>query len=87
MDTEKAMTGLEALHGSALHASACPYLRPNTGAPATAMTVGVYCGLPDGRARVPTRDELLRSCLTGHPGDCPGYRTARLREAFAAEIA
>ncbi len=76
------MSDLEAFGGSA-----CPYLRPNAGAPATTLTVGVYCGLPDGCARVPSRDELIRLCLAGHRGDCPRYRTARLREAFAAEVA
>jgi hypothetical protein len=65
----------------------CPYLRPNIGEPPTVLTVGVYCGLPSGSARVPSRDELIRFCVAGHHGDCPGYRLARLRETFAAVVA
>lgn len=66
---------------------ACPDLRPNVGEPPTLLTVAVYCGLPGGRARVPSRDELIRFCVAGHHGDCPGYRLARLGETFAAGVA
>jgi hypothetical protein len=65
----------------------CLHLRPHRGAPPTTLTVAVYCGLPSGRARVPSRDEVIRFCLGGHHGNCPGYRKARLREAFATGLA
>ena len=30
-----------------------------------AFPLGVYCRLPSGRARIPSRDELARFCTTG----------------------
>jgi hypothetical protein len=71
----------------ALDDTACPYLRPSVDAPMTTLTVAVYCGLPSGRARVPSRDELLTFCIGGHHRDCPGYHRARMREAFASGLA
>jgi hypothetical protein len=66
--------------------SPCAYLRPNVGAPPSALSIAVYCGLPSGRARIPSRDELLRFCVTGSHGDCPGYRRARHAETFVHSL-
>jgi len=38
-----------------------------------AVAVGIYCALPDGRVRVPARDERQLYCLPGHPEACPVY--------------
>ncbi len=42
-----------------------------------AFPIGVYCRLPSGRARIPSRDDLVRLCASGRYGDCPVYRRAR----------
>jgi hypothetical protein len=52
----------------------CPNLGPGISDVTTRPTCAVYCRLPDGRIRIPSRDELSRFCLAGHFRDCPGYR-------------
>jgi hypothetical protein len=41
--------------------------------------VGVYCGLPGGRVRVPSMEEVKSFCVPGNFSDCPYY----LRHATA----
>lgn len=65
----------------------CPYLRPAAGELATTPPYAVYCRFPDGRIRVPSRDEVTRFCASGHNLDCPGYRRAHLRETFMTGVA
>ncbi len=65
----------------------CPFIRPNVAGLPTVSTVAHYCCLPSGKARIPSRDELVRFCLTGHHGDCPGYRRIRMSETFAHGLA
>lgn len=52
----------------------CPFLIPRVSGRAGIFSVPVYCRLPNGRVRVPTRDELLVLCTAGQQYDCPGYR-------------
>jgi len=54
----------------------CPNLMPRSGRRAGGFPgpVAVYCRLPDGRARVPTRVELASLCADGRYVNCPGYR-------------
>jgi hypothetical protein len=66
---------------------ACPFLRPEAADHLEAFPVGVYCRLPDGRVRVPSRDELARFCAAGHYRDCPGFRSARQRERVLKTLA
>lgn len=65
----------------------CPYLRPGLATGQGAPGAAVYCGLPGGRARIPSRDEFERFCAAGHYHDCPGYRRARLRETIVTGLA
>jgi hypothetical protein len=60
--------------------STCPYLTPKlSGRPAT-FSVPVYCRKPNGRVRVPSRDQLMALCTAGHHHDCPGYRRLKPRD-------
>jgi hypothetical protein len=64
---------------------ACPYLHPPTEGPGGEFLYSVYCRRPDGRVRVPSRDQLKRFCTSGHHVDCLGYRRISFGEAFAME--
>ena len=65
----------------------CPYLRPERADRLGAFPLGVYCRLPDGRVRIPSRDELARFCTTGHHADCVGFRRARYLETVVSGLA
>ena len=65
----------------------CPYLRPHRADRLAAFPMGVYCRLPDGRVRIPSRDELARFCTTGHHYDCVGFRRARYLETVVSGLA
>ena len=65
----------------------CPYLRPHRADRLAAFPMGVYCRLPDGRVRIPSRDELARFCTTGHHADCIGFRRARYLETGVSGLA
>ena len=62
----------------------CPFLRPMTVSHLGAFPTGVYCRLPSGRARIPSRDELARLCTAGRYRDCPAYRRARYLDSSVA---
>lgn len=61
-----------------LERRACPFLRPEAAEHLEAFPVGVYCRLPGGHVRIPSRDELMRFCTTGRFYDCLAYRRARV---------
>ena len=65
----------------------CPYFQPRTDGSGDGVPYAVYCRQPDGRVRVPSRDERERFCASGHHLDCPGYRHAHFRETFLAGLA
>ncbi len=65
----------------------CPYLMPERPDRLGAFPVGVYCRLPGGRTRIPSRDELARFCTTGHHYDCPDYRRTRRLETVVSGLA
>ncbi len=52
----------------------CPCLLPAIGRRGGAFPMPVYCRLPTGRVRVPTRDQLASLCTGGQHQNCPGYR-------------
>ena len=52
----------------------CPFLVPKLDGPPEKFSVPVYCRLPNGRVRVPARDQLVFLCTAGQHHDCPGYR-------------
>jgi len=54
----------------------CPFLRPMMTSHLGAFPIGIYCRLPSGRVRIPSRDELARFCTAGQHRDCPAYRRA-----------
>ena len=56
--------------------ASCPNLRPlfERRAGGSSGLLPVYCRLPNGRVRVPTRDELASLCLGERYPNCPGYR-------------
>lgn len=58
--------------------SICPFLTPRVseGTPVI-FSIPVYCRQPNGRVRVPLRDQLMFLCTAGHHQDCPGYRRWR----------
>jgi hypothetical protein len=58
----------------------CPFLRPRMASHLEAFPIGVYCRLPSGRVRIPSRDELARFCTAGRHPDCPVYRRAHAWE-------
>ncbi|OGK80881.1 MAG: hypothetical protein A2X52_15475 [Candidatus Rokubacteria bacterium GWC2_70_16] len=58
----------------------CPFLRPETVGRAPALDLRVYCRLPEGHVRVPSRGELARLCTAGHYRDCPAYAHATATE-------
>lgn len=60
----------------------CPYWSGGTAEPTKGVTYAAYCRRPDGAVRIPSREEAARFCVTGHHGDCPGYRHAHLDEMF-----
>ncbi|MBI4611610.1 MAG: hypothetical protein HY726_21685 [Candidatus Rokubacteria bacterium] len=65
----------------------CPFLRPAMTVRLLAFPIAVYCRLPNGRVRVPSRDELIRFCTSRRSEDCPRYRLACCREPVAAGLA
>jgi len=59
-----------------LDGAPCPNLMPRPvrrpgGFP---VPVSVYCRVPNGRVRVPTREQLASLCVGGRYPNCPGYR-------------
>jgi hypothetical protein len=61
----------------------CPFLQPTrslsrdlaaVGIYQEMTAVGVYCRLPDGRVRVPAREEVKGFCVPGRHRECPHYR-------------
>ena len=52
----------------------CPNVDPGISDVSGRPTCAVYCRLPHGRVRIPSRDEVSRFCLTGYFRDCLGYR-------------
>jgi hypothetical protein len=54
----------------------CPNLMPQYGRRAGGFPgpAPVYCRLPNGRVRVPTRAELASLCSDGRYVNCPGYQ-------------
>lgn len=52
----------------------CPFLRPGRPLSRKAMLIGVYCRLPGGDVRVPTRDEMRRFCIPQRFTACPVYQ-------------
>jgi len=70
-------------------ASNCPFLMPKLSGRAGIFPVPVYCRLPNGRVRVPTRDQLVVLCSAGHHHDCPGYRRwkPRVEGLFRGSVA
>ena len=61
----------------------CPCLTLAVGRRDGAFPVPVYCRLANGRARVPTRDELASRCTAGRHHTCPGYRRWAASQAWA----
>lgn len=56
---------------------ACPFLRPDAMGYPDAFPVAVYCRLPGGHVRIPSRDERVRLC-TDRYYDCLVYRRMRV---------
>ncbi len=61
--------------------SDCPFLTPKVSGRPPVFSIPVYCRQPNGRVRVPPRDQLMFLCTAGHHHDCPGYRRWRPRGA------
>ena len=51
----------------------CPFLTPKVERRRGRFPVPVYCRMPNGRVRVPTREQLAFLCTAGQHHDCPGY--------------
>lgn len=54
--------------------SDCPFMNPGS---ASDPRVPIYCRLPRGRVRMPTRDEIERFCRPARWEDCSLYLAAR----------
>ena len=64
----------------------CPLLIPGASRKPGGVPIPVYCRLPSGRVRVPTRMELESLCFVERHQDCPGYRRwARIRTASGGD--
>ena len=61
--------------------SNCPFLIPRVSGRKAVFSVPVYCRLPNGRVRIPTRDQLVFLCTAGQHHDCEGYRRWKRRKA------
>ena len=70
-----------------VNALRCPFLRPGGAHRLGAFPLGVYCRLPSGRARIPSRDELARFCTTSYHRDCLAFRQARYLETVVTGLA
>jgi hypothetical protein len=57
-----------------------PFLRPAMVSEPGAIPGAVYCRLPSGRVRLPSRDRVASLCTEGRYHDCPVYRRARYLE-------
>jgi hypothetical protein len=55
-------------------ANECPFVHPARPLGRGGRLLGIYCRLPDGRVRVPPRDEMRRFCLREQWEQCPTYR-------------
>jgi hypothetical protein len=63
----------------------CPFMNPARTRDACAA---IYCRLPGGRVRMPTREETERYCRRGRWDVCPTSVTARRRvEAHRSALA
>jgi len=54
--------------------SNCPLLSPRVSGKPETFSISFYCRQPNGRVRVPPRDQVMFLCTAGHHHDCPGYR-------------
>ena len=52
----------------------CPFLQPTLPIGRRETAIGIYCRLPGGRVRIPTRDEVKRFCVPQAWRDCPVYQ-------------
>jgi hypothetical protein len=59
---------------SAADVTECPSLQPSRPLTLGQRAIGLYCRLPNGRVRVPSRDETRRFCLVDRWRDCPVYQ-------------
>jgi len=59
--------------------SSCPFLMPRVSGPPMAFSIPVYCRQPNGRVRVPPRDQLMFLRTAGQHDDCPGSLRWRSR--------
>ncbi len=58
---------------SEVEAPNCPFLTPEVGGRRGVFPFSVYCRLPSGRVRVPTRDQLVALCTAGQHQKCFAY--------------
>jgi len=56
----------------------CPFLRVRSGGSPASLPTKVYCLLPSGRVRIPSRDELTRLCAAGRYCDCAVFNRGRI---------
>jgi hypothetical protein len=59
----------------------CPFLVPALTGPAVGFPVPVYCRAPNGRVRMPSREQLVSLCSGGHHHACPSC--GRWQQAIA----
>lgn len=58
----------------------CPFLIPVVADTLWVWPVPAVCRRPDTRVKVPSRETLMRVCMTsGHP-ECPGFHTREERQ-------
>lgn len=67
--------------------TSCPCLAPQLPERLGSFPLGVYCRLPGGKVRIPSRDELARFCTSGHHYDCPLYQEGRRAETIVTGLA
>lgn len=65
---------------STIEQEQCPFLRPRKANTLGSFPTGIYCRLPSGRVRIPSRDGLRRLCTTEDYRDCLVYRRAHAWE-------
>ncbi|HEV8440013.1 MAG TPA: hypothetical protein VGT40_18135 [Methylomirabilota bacterium] len=51
----------------------CPFMKPAKPRAVGRSSTPVYCRLPRGRVRVPSREDVVRFCIPARYEECPAY--------------
>lgn len=75
------------MNDTVMRAATCPCLQAHSSTSPAGLSYAVYCRRPDGRTRIPSRDETRHFCTTGRHLGCQGYRRTHVDELFTTGLA